>query len=64
MTLLGALSIHPRNWGSIKYMKRNTSRAKNKDGVRAKIARMEEHLDRHPADGATRGHLAKKRALL
>lgn len=64
MTLLVQLSIHPRNHGRIKHEKRDTSRVRNKDIIKAKIARMNEHVDRHPADNATRKHIAKKEALL
>jgi ribosomal protein S15P/S13E len=57
------ISIHPRNYYS-RGDKVNTMKSPNKDIIKAKIARMKEHLDRHPADGATRNHVAKKEALL
>lgn len=56
-------SIHPRNWGT-RRDKVNTRKSKNKDLIKAKLVRMEKHLEAHPADGATRNHMAKKAALL
>ena len=59
-----SVSIHPRNHGRTKHEKRNTRGVKNKDIIRAKLVRMEEHVDRHPSDNATRAHIQKKQALL
>lgn len=57
------ISIHPRNYYS-RGEKVNTMKSPNKDLIKKKIARMEEHVDRHPADNATRAHIQKKAALL
>lgn len=57
------ISIHPRAYHRTE--KRNTSGGgKNKDGIKAKLVRMEAHMDRHPSDNATRVHITKKQALL
>jgi len=59
---MDSISIHPRVY--YRKEKVNTRGTKNKELIKAKLARMEKHLEQHPADGATRNHMAKKQALL
>jgi hypothetical protein len=51
-------SIHPRVVGGVTTgPKVNTTKARNKDVVKRKIAAVEAHLERHPTDGSSRAHL-------
>lgn len=58
------LSIHPRVVnGKTVHEKKNTRKSVNRDRLPRLIERMEEHLDRHPFDSATKEHLQKVRSI-
>ena len=54
------LSIHPRHWSKTGHGKKvSTSKKPEKETLNAVIKGISHHLEKHPADAASRAHLKK-----
>ncbi len=57
--------IHPRVvHGQTIHPKVNTSKSKNPSTINRTIQAIESHLEKHPRDGMSQGHLSKLKKLV